>query len=151
MNDKSEKKWLKIGEVARNLNIAVETIRMYERSGLLIPEKTKTGQRLFNEMDVHWVNCIRRLIKEQRLNIEGIRRLLSLMPCWELKPCTEEDRKECPAYLSSIKPCWMIKTELHGNCQEDICRECTVYQNAIQCDQLKVLLYQFKTRQTIRK
>ncbi|MFQ5602950.1 MAG: MerR family transcriptional regulator [bacterium] len=53
MNDKSEKKWLKIGEVARNLNIAVETIRMYERSGLLIPEKTKTGQRLFNEMDVH--------------------------------------------------------------------------------------------------
>ncbi len=144
---KSEGSWLKIGEVARSLDIAVETIRMYEREGILIPGKTETGQRIFNENDVHWLSCIRKLIKEQGLNIEGIRRLLALMPCWDLKPCTKADRDECPAYLKSIKPCWMIKAETKGNCITDSCRHCNVYQSASECTSLKNLLYQFKATQ----
>lgn len=133
--------WYKIGEVARNLNIAVETIRMYEREGLVIPEKKASGQRLFNEEDVHWISCIRRLIQEQGLNIEGIRRMLALMPCWHLKPCAEADRKKCPVFSGSAKPCWMIKPALPAVCQTADCRRCNVYRNAIRCENLKRLLY----------
>jgi MerR family transcriptional regulator/heat shock protein HspR len=140
MAQPSEKTWLKIGEVARKLDIAVETIRMYEREGLLLIEKTKAGQRVFNENDLHWISCIRRLIKEQGLNLEGIRRMLALMPCWELRPCSEEERKNCPAYSGSTRPCWMIKVELSETCRTFNCRDCTVYQSASRCENLKLLL-----------
>lgn len=139
----SEKKsQYKIRQVAARLDIAVETIRMYEREGLLLAHKTATGQRLFDESDVHWIGCIRRLIKEKGLNLEGIRRLLALIPCWQLRPCVEEERRNCPAYLNATLPCWMIKAELSGNCPSANCRECLVYQSASNCDNLKMLLRQ---------
>ncbi len=131
---------LKIGEVARQLDIAVETIRMYEREGLLLVHKTDSGQRLFNQADVHWISCIRRLIAERGLNLEGIRRMLALLPCWELKPCSEAERNNCPAYLNATKPCWMIKAQLSGNCKTLECRACNVYESAQHCDNLKELL-----------
>jgi MerR family transcriptional regulator/heat shock protein HspR len=140
MAETTSKAWLKIGEVARQLDLAVETIRMYEREGLLLAHKTATGQRLFDESDVHWIGCIRRLIKEKGLNLEGIRRLLALIPCWELRPCSEEERKNCPAFLNATRPCWMIKSQLSEECQTFNCRDCPVYQSAIHCDNLKVLL-----------
>jgi len=141
MEAKVTDKYYKIGEVARDLNIAVETIRMYEREGLVIPEKRDSGQRLFNDEDVHWITCIRRLIQEQGLNIEGIRRLLALMPCWHLKPCTESDQRQCPVFSGVAKPCWMIKSQLPEVCQTADCRHCNVYRSAISCENLKRLLY----------
>ncbi|RMD91512.1 MAG: MerR family transcriptional regulator [Calditrichaeota bacterium] len=134
------KSWFKIGEVARRLDIAVETIRMYEREGIFIPEKTSSGQRIFNEADIHWIACIRRLIKEQGLNIEGIRRLLALLPCWELRPCREEERNICPAYQGSQRPCWTMKEQIPESCRAENCRTCAVYQSAIQCENIKPLL-----------
>jgi MerR family transcriptional regulator/heat shock protein HspR len=80
------------------------------------------------------------LIKDQGLNLEGIRRMLALMPCWALRPCSEEERKKCPAYLDATQPCWMIKAELAGNCPTIDCRECIVYQSASHCENLKALL-----------
>ncbi len=138
-----EDKKLKIGEVSRRLDVAVETIRMYEREGLIIVAKTKSGQRFYSEDDLHWLNCIRRLIKEQGLNIEGIRRLLSLIPCWQIKPCSQKDRAECPAFKGSIKPCWMIKSDLKGDCRSSDCRQCHVYLNAHECTNLKGLLQKY--------
>lgn len=135
--------WYKIGEVARKLDIAVETIRMYERSGLILVAKTETRQRQYNDEDLHWLECIRKLIKDQGLNIEGIRRMLSLVPCWQLKPCNESDREKCPAYNGSIKPCWMVKTENSGICWTTDCRKCHVYLNAKGCTNLKAMLQKY--------
>jgi DNA-binding transcriptional MerR regulator len=42
-------KLLKIGEVARQTGIGIETLRFYERSGLLArPARTESGYRLYN-------------------------------------------------------------------------------------------------------
>ncbi|MDZ7290863.1 MAG: MerR family transcriptional regulator [candidate division KSB1 bacterium] len=139
-----EKTWLKIGQVAKRLNIAVETIRMYEREGILITEKTPTGQRVFNGSDLHWIGCIRRLIKEQGLNLEGIRRLLALMPCWEWRHCTQAERENCPAFHGAMRPCWIMKPEIPATCRADNCRTCVVYQNACQCDNLKEMIYRLR-------
>jgi MerR family transcriptional regulator/heat shock protein HspR len=146
MTNPAEEKWLKIGEVAKRLNIAVETIRMYEREGVLLAERTATGQRLFNESDVHWIVCIRHLIKEQGLNLAGIRRLLALMPCWNLRPCTEKERKKCPAFWGAAQPCWTMKAKIPITCRAKNCRTCNVYQNASQCDNLKTLIYRLNSR-----
>lgn len=139
MDKAAERKAYKIGEVARMLDIAVETIRMYEHNDILLTEKTETGQRIFDENDVEWINCIRRLIKKQGLNMEGIRRLLSLIPCWEVKSCPEIDRENCLAYQKAILPCWAIKDKTPA-CSNENCRLCNVYLNALRCQNLKKVL-----------
>ncbi|MDZ7360223.1 MAG: MerR family transcriptional regulator [candidate division KSB1 bacterium] len=138
---------VKIGHVAKQLRIAVETIRMYEREGLFIPAKTTTGQRVFTEEDVHWMNCIRRLIKEQGLNLAGIRRLLALMPCWQIKPCSLADRRGCPAFTGATQPCWTLKPNLPAICRTADCRECQVYRSASDCTNLKTLLYKLQHKE----
>jgi MerR family transcriptional regulator/heat shock protein HspR len=140
-------KWYKIGEVARRLDIAVETVRMYEREGLLLPEKTASGQRIFNEDDLTWVNCIRRLIKKKGLNIEGIRRMLALMPCWHLRPCTADNFQSCAFALGGVKPCWTMKANLPAPCRNAECRYCNVYRGASKCENMKKLLYQVSLEQ----
>jgi len=131
---------LKIGRVARKLNIAVETIRMYERAGLFLPHKTATGQRLFTQQDVEWIQCIRQMVQELGLNLEGIRRILALVPCWELRPCSQEERENCPAFVGADKPCWMMLSEIPESCRLD-CRSCHVYQSASHCTNMKLLIY----------
>ncbi|MCP4727058.1 MAG: MerR family transcriptional regulator [bacterium] len=131
----------KIGQVARELGISVELIRVYENEGLVIPVRTEKGQRKYSENDIRWITCIRRLINEQGLNIEGIRRMLALMPCWECGPCTEDEKQICPAFLGTTKPCWMIKEQLPKSCRDENCRECKVYQSALQCENLKKVLF----------
>ena len=134
----------KIGAVARSLDIAVETIRMYEREGILLLEKTASGQRVFSAEDIHWLQCIRRLIKDEGLNIAGIRRLLALMPCWKLRPCTLAESEQCPAYRGALRPCWSMKEQIPLSCQSENCRTCNVYQSATRCENLKEVIYQMQ-------
>jgi MerR family transcriptional regulator, heat shock protein HspR len=141
MTSEPDKKPCKIRDVAKRLDVSVETIRAYERDGILLTERTESGQRIFYDMDVHWLECIRRLISEQGLNIAGIRRLLALMPCWEWRPCSEEDRKACPAYGDAMQPCWTMKDKIPARCRDSNCRECTVYHNAIRCENLKPRIF----------
>jgi len=145
MANTTAKPEFKIRQVAAQLGIAVETIRMYEREGLLLLRRTASGQRLFSENEIHWIACIRRLITERGLNLEGIRRMLALLPCWQLRPCSESERNNCPAYLNATKPCWMIKSQLSGACQTLACHECNAYASAWRCDHLKELLRQYAT------
>ncbi len=140
----SGKIYYKIGEIARKLNISVETIRMYEHQGILLTEKTPSGQRIFSDDDLRWISCIRRLIKEKGLNIEGIRRLLALMPCWSMRPCSAEERDHCAAFLGAVQPCWTMKSGIPESCRRKNCRECAVYRGATQCENLKKVIYQVK-------
>lgn len=131
----------KIGQVARKLEISVELIRAYEHEGILLTDKTDKGQRVFTESDIRWLRCIRRLIKEHGLNIEGIRRLLALMPCWDMRGCTESERHQCPAFHRAEKPCWLMKDSIPESCRDENCRHCSVYTQAIQCENLKSVMY----------
>ncbi len=128
-----------IGIAARKMNVAVPTLRMYEREGLILPHRTSTGRRIYSNNDMMWIDCIRRMITQNGMNLEGIRRLLALMPCWKLTGCPENKRKNCPAYKNSAKPCWMIKMETHPE-ERDICRNCPVYSHALHCEEMKPFL-----------
>ena len=87
------------------------------------------------------VRLIQHLAGDLGLNMERSRRLLALLPCWELMPCSPEDRRACIAMRDPIHPCWMTKkTEC---ARKGInCRECNVYRNAAYCTPvMKALLY----------
>ena len=115
-----------IGVAAKKLNIAVPTLRMYEKAGLIIPYRNETGRRMYSIADLKRVSFIKRLIKAEGLNLAGIRRLMALLPCWELKPCSSELREKCPAYNDCKTICWMFPAT---SCKtsDRSCRDCSVY------------------------
>lgn len=128
-----------ISVAAQLLNISVHTLRMYEREGLIIPHKKESNQRLYSKADLERIECIRKAINESKISINGIKTIYSLIPCWEIVKCSEEDKKNCSAYNQHNEPCW---SENHPNtvCENKSCRECEVYKNYIQCGKVKELI-----------
>lgn len=130
-----------IGTLAEKSGVSVSAIRKYEAEGLLIPHRTASGHRLFSHEDLERVRIIRRMIQDVGLNMEGIRRLQALLPCWELVQCAPEKRAGCEAYKNTSKPCWMIKG---GDCSSkgNECRRCPVYRFGTQCtEEIKSLVH----------
>jgi len=113
-----------IGIAADLLGVHPRTLRLYEQSGLLRPAR-RNNRRLYSENDIKWVQCIRFLIHQKGLNQEGLRRLLGLVPCWELKGCSEEERNACSAYEDRTTPCWEIANSTCA--QSNKCYECATY------------------------
>jgi MerR family transcriptional regulator, heat shock protein HspR len=135
-----EKPAYAIGEVAGRLGVSVETIRLYERHGLVVISKSESGQRIYSESDIERLKCVRIAINEHKISIEGIRRMQSLVPCWSHIQCPEEQRVKCPAFLRESGGCWTYKHD--GNeCAELDCRECKVYRLSGACENIKSLIY----------
>lgn len=128
---------LGIGLAAKKLGVSPESLRLYEREGLVIIHKSKSGHRLFSERDLEWIECFRKQITENKMNIANIRMLLALMPCWNLKSkCSKTDCKNCKAYKNSNVVCWTLTDQESKVYQEASCRECEVYIHACQADKL---------------
>jgi len=133
-----------IGVAAKKLGVAVPTLRMYEKAGLIIPYRNETDRRMYSFADLKRINYIKRLIKSEGLNLEGIRRLMAILPCWELKPCSSELRQKCPAYNECKILCWMFPGTACKNDQRG-CRSCSVYlQSYEMSDNLKQVLKETK-------
>lgn len=114
-----------IGIVAELLKIHPRTLRIYEREGLIKPAR-RSGKRFFSNNDLKWLKCLRKLIHEDGLNIAGIKKLLTLASCWEIRQCSEEERKDCPSVLDFPVPCWELKPKSCRNRELD-CPNCEVF------------------------
>ena len=125
-----------IGTVARMLGISVYTLRMYEREGLVLSHKAATTHRLYSPSDVERLKCIRHAITEEKLSIAGIRKIFSMIPCWDIVDCSDANRKKCPAFLGHAAPCWSHDHK-HNACAKADCRSCKVYKLSSDCDQIK--------------
>ena len=133
---------ISIGTAARLLSLSVSALRKYEKEGLLLYSRTPSGRRLLCRADLNRVRMIQHMVGDLGLNMEGIRRLLALLPCWELMPCTKEDRQKCIALKDPVHPCWMTR---RTECARKnlVCRDCSVYRNAAYCTTvIKALLYE---------
>lgn len=128
-----------IRTAAQILGISVHTLRMYEKEGLIIPHKSEGNQRVYSEDDLERLRCIRCAINESKISINGIKTIYSLIPCWEVAKCGEDDRKSCNAFKSHEQPCWTFD---HPNtmCENHNCRECEVYSEYSQCGAIKDLI-----------
>lgn len=128
-----------IGVAARKLSVSSETLRYYEKEGLLIPYRTETGRRLYSQRDLEWIRCFRDQMTENKLNVAGIRLLVALMPCWDLKPCSKDERRQCPAYMNYKVVCWTVEEPASAGCRQDNCLDCHVYLDACRTGKLDSL------------
>lgn len=128
-----------IRTAAQLLGISVPTLRMYEKEGLIIPHKTEGNQRIYSENDLERLRCIRRAINESKISINGIKTIYSLIPCWEVVKCSEEDRKNCPSFNDHEQPCWTFRHP-GTTCETRDCKECEVYTEFAQCGSIKNLI-----------
>lgn len=131
-----------ISTAAHLLGISIHTLRMYEREGLIIPHKKESNQRLYSENDLERITCIRKTINQDKVSIEGIKRILSLIPCWSIIKCSQSDRDNCKAYDGHTVPCWMLNHRKNV-CAHRECRECEVYRNCADCGSIKESLRTF--------
>ncbi len=136
INDDLNTPLFPISVAARMLNISVHTLRMYEREGLIVTFKKESKHRLYSRADINRLSCIRTSINEKKISIQGIRTIYSLIPCWQIVNCSEQDRKNCKAFVSHSKPCWTFDHE-KNICGRLGCRSCSVYQNYSECQNLK--------------
>lgn len=111
-----------MGVAAQLLDVHPRTLRIYEAEGLIKPQRVG-GKRMFSKADLIRIECIRQLIHEENLNIQGIKRLLEFAPCWKIKECPEEKRKKCCELSYRKKNCWEFAQK---SCQKS-CKNCEVF------------------------
>ena len=81
-----------ISVAAEMVSMQVQNLRVYERRGLVDPDRTPGGTRLYSPADIARLNRVRELLAEG-LNLAGIARVLAL----------EEEVRRLRAALSAAR------------------------------------------------
>ena len=92
-----------IGITAKMLKVCPATLRIWERKGLIKPVRLGKN-RFYSKCDVDRLIEIKDLIQRKRINIEGVKNILSSKLCWELKKCNPREREVCPVYIKHRRP-----------------------------------------------
>ncbi len=95
-----------IGVVAEHFGISGQTLRLYESKGLLRPAR-RNGERYYSTCDIRWLECLRHLIHEDKVSVEGVRHLLHFAPCWRVVQNIWVSASaicgSCPVYLKGTR------------------------------------------------
>lgn len=75
---KRRKGYYSISVVAQMFDVHQQTIRLYEKEGLITPQRTEGGTRLFSEEDVDKLEEIINLTHKLGINIAGVEMILRL-------------------------------------------------------------------------
>lgn len=67
-----------ISSVAKMYNIHPQTLRLYEREGLLKPSRSEGNTRLYSEADLRRLEIILNLIRELGVNLAGVEVVLNM-------------------------------------------------------------------------
>lgn len=118
---------LTIGRIARLAGVGVDTIRFYERRGLLpVPRRTPSGYRLYNPDTVNRLSFIRRA-KALGFSLEEITTLLDLQdsggPKAEVKAITQRKLDAVNNKIDDLVRMRDALSQLNKECsgQGDIC------------------------------
>ena len=68
-----------ISVAARMLGLRTQTLRYYERLGLIEPSRTGGNQRVFSRRDLEKVQRIRGLMEDLGVNLAGVEVMLKLL------------------------------------------------------------------------
>jgi MerR family transcriptional regulator/heat shock protein HspR len=72
------KAYYMISAVAQKYNIHPQTLRLYEREGLLKPSRTEGNTRLYSEEDLEQLETILALTRDLGVNLAGVEIILNM-------------------------------------------------------------------------
>ena len=78
MNSNYEEPLYLISVVAKILEIHPQTLRQYEREGLIEPNRTSGKVRMYSQRDIDKIKLILRLTRELGVNLAGVDVILKL-------------------------------------------------------------------------
>ena len=78
MKHKKDEAYFMISVVSRRFNVHPQTLRLYEREGLLKPSRTEGNTRLYSEEDVDRLSRILRLTRDLGVNLAGVEVILKM-------------------------------------------------------------------------
>src|SRR6187402_1476859 len=78
MTKRQGKAYFMISVVAQRYNIHPQTLRLYEREGLLKPSRTEGNTRLYSEEDLERLETILALTRELGVNLAGVEIILNM-------------------------------------------------------------------------
>ncbi len=68
-----------IGVAAQLCGVHPQTLRQYERLGLVVPSRVGAKNRLYSELDINRVRQIQRLTQQMGVNLAGVEVILRLL------------------------------------------------------------------------
>lgn len=71
-------KYYHISAVSRMYNLHPQTLRLYEREGLLKPSRSQGNTRLYTEEDLKQLELILTLVRDLGVNLAGVEVILNL-------------------------------------------------------------------------
>jgi len=123
MRETTRPKPLLIGALSSHSGVNVETIRYYERAGLLpVAPRTEGGQRSYREDHVQRLTFIRRS-RELGFSLDEVRQLLRLhdrgarMCCSEAKQLTVQHLTNVRAKIASLRKLERVLSQMAASCQ----------------------------------
>ena len=78
MKRSTGKAYYMISAVAQKYNIHPQTLRLYEREGLLKPSRTEGNTRLYSEEDLEQLETILSLTRDLGVNLAGVEIILNM-------------------------------------------------------------------------
>jgi MerR family transcriptional regulator/heat shock protein HspR len=81
-----------ISMAARLLDMHPQTLRKYERLGLVRPTRTMGSMRLYSRDELERLRLIKHLVEEAGINLAGVQRLLTIAESVQrIRPLMRED------------------------------------------------------------
>jgi MerR family transcriptional regulator, heat shock protein HspR len=81
-----------ISMAARLLDMHPQTLRKYERLGLVRPTRTIGSMRLYSSDELERLRLIKHLVEEAGINLAGVQRLLSIAEAIQrIRPLVQEE------------------------------------------------------------
>lgn len=100
-----------IGVAANLCGIHPQTLRQYEKLGLIFPHRVGAKNRLYSELDIQKVRSIQRLTQDLGVNLAGVEIVLKLLDDMEeMRIQMEKDLNEYQAQMEE-----RVKNLLQGN------------------------------------
>jgi MerR family mercuric resistance operon transcriptional regulator len=120
-----------IGVLSAETSVNIETIRYYEKIGLIpAPPRTQGRQRMYDSAHLKRLSFIRRG-RELGFSLDQIRELLGLVPghdltCAEVKAMTEEHVADIRRRVKDLRNLERVLTRLAAKCSGNDVPDCPV-------------------------
>lgn len=99
----AEEEYFTISAVARQFGVHPQTLRVYEREGLIHPHRSPGNTRLYSRRDIRRLRTILNLTRELGVNLAGVEVILRLK---EQVEELEQTREEMIRFvIEELQPC----------------------------------------------